>query len=157
MKATKALLGGLAGASLLTLVHETTRQFVPEAPRMDLLGEQALSRMLAKAHQPVPKEDTLYALTMAGDVVSNALYYSLAGIGDAKTAPLKGTLLGLAAGIGAITLPGPLGLSEAPSKRTTETAIMTIALYTLGGLAAGIAMRLLGRKKRLAPREELVM
>lgn len=157
MKTTNALLGGLAGATLLTLVHETTRQLVPTAPRMDLLGEQALSKLLTKAGQPVPEDDALYAITMAGDVVSNALYYSVAGFGDPKTAPLKGTLLGLAAGIGAIALPGPLGLSEAPSKRTTETVIMTVALYTLGGLAAGVAMRLLNRRKRLAPVEELVM
>ena len=157
MKATNALLGGLAGASLLTLIHETTRQLVPNAPRMDLLGEQALSKMLTRADQPVPEEDTLYALTMAGDIVSNALYYSMAGIGDAKTAPLKGTLLGLAAGIGAITLPRPLGLSEAPSKRTTETAVMTVALYTLGGIAAGYAMQWLNLRKRLAPKESLVL
>ena len=55
-----------------------------------------------------------------------------------------GALLGLTAGVGALVLPGPLGLGEAPAKRTGGTAAMTLAWYTLGGLAAGLAYQLLG-------------
>lgn len=36
-----ALAGGAAGAAALTLLHETARQTVPDAPRMDVLGERA--------------------------------------------------------------------------------------------------------------------
>ena len=38
MKATTALAGGLAGAATITLIHESIKRVVPEAPRMDRLG-----------------------------------------------------------------------------------------------------------------------
>ena len=49
MKTIAALGGGLAGAAAVTLLHETVRRIVPEAPRMDLLGKQALSKGLNAA------------------------------------------------------------------------------------------------------------
>ncbi len=44
--------------------------------------------------------------------------------------------LGLAAGAGALVLPKPLGLGEAPKSRRPATRIMTVAWYLIGGLAA---------------------
>jgi hypothetical protein len=44
-------------------------------------------------------------------------------------------------------LPGPLGLGEAPSNRTPQTQLMTVAWYTAGGLVAGVVARAL-RKRR---------
>ncbi|MCW3073684.1 MAG: hypothetical protein JWP69_753 [Flaviaesturariibacter sp.] len=158
MKTTDALLGGLAGATVLTLVHEVTRKLIPDAPRMDLLGMQAISKLLKNTGQDVPKEDALFGIAMAGDVASNALYYSIAGISSHKNVVYKSIALGFTAGIGAITLPKTLGLSEAPSKRTTTTVILTVALYTFGGLAAGITMKLLQKKKQKpVPEARLVL
>lgn len=137
MKLTSAIGGGIAGAIALTAIHETARRLAKNAPRMDLLGMEAMEETLESADAPIPPEDDLFKLTMAGDIISNSLYYSLAGFGHNNLSVIRGALLGLAAGIGAVYLPKPLGLNEAPSNRTLQTKLMTIAWYTIGGVAAG--------------------
>ena len=130
----------MAGACALTLVHEVTRKKDPDAPRMDLLGMAALTRLIRKSGGTPPPEDRLFTLTMAGDVAGNALYYSLAGAGNKKGVWMRGLLLGLAAGAGAVYLPAPLGLPASPSNRTLKTRLLTLALYTAGGLIAAASM-----------------
>lgn len=144
---TEALTAGTAGAVALTLLHESARQVVDEAPRMDLLGMRAIASGLETAGAEVPSERPLRGLALAGDLVSNAAYYALVGTGRPEGAMTRGALLGLAAGVGAVVLPGPLGLGTAPSRRTPQTAIMTVAWYTFGGLVAGVVYRELGRKR----------
>jgi hypothetical protein len=131
----KAMAGGLAGACVLTLVHETLRQVVPNAPRMDVLGMRSISKIMEKVGEEPPKdEEQLHTWSLVGDVISNSLYYSLVGSG--KGAWWRGALLGSAAGAGAVLLPGPLGLGEEPSNKTTKTQAMTVGYYLLGGLVA---------------------
>ncbi len=139
MRVFKALGSGLVGASVLTLVHETARHYLPEAPRMDVLGMRAITRVMRDARLEPPEQDTLHTVTLAGDIVSNALYYSLLGLGSRQGVWRRGILLGLTAGIGALVLPGPLGLRTAPSNRTNATRAMTVAWYTAGALAAAAA------------------
>lgn len=140
MRTTDVLLSGLAGASLLTATHETLKRSVPAAPRMDLLGMQALRRLLAGVHAPQPDPGRLFLYTMAGDLLANALYYSLGGVNN-RNVVVRTAVLGLAAGLGAVLLPGPMGLDPKPSRRTTGTALLTVALYTIGGLATGLALK----------------
>lgn len=143
MSFLRALGSGLVGAVALNLLHETARQFIADAPRVDVLGKRAIAAAYdATGHEP-PPDDELYALAMAGDIVSNSLYYSLVGMGDRRNALLCGALLGFGAGVGAVALPGKLGLGSAPSARTPATQAMTIAWYTVGGLAAAAAYRML--------------
>ncbi|MHC2990067.1 hypothetical protein OB13_00090 [Pontibacter sp. HJ8] len=134
MEAIKSLAGGLAGAIALTVTHETLRRFVSEAPRMDVLGMRAISKIMRKAGKEPPADGDLRTWAMVGDVVSNSLYYSLAGTG--KNAWLRGGLLGAGAGAGAVLLPGPLGLGSDPSNRSDSTRAMTVGIYLLGGLVA---------------------
>ena len=51
MKVLEALAGGLAGACVLTIAHESLRRVVPEAPRMDILGMRAIAKLMEKAGQ----------------------------------------------------------------------------------------------------------
>jgi hypothetical protein len=145
MKLLQALASGLAGACALTLLHESVRRVSPDAPRMDVLGMRAIAKSLRKADQQPPTGDRLFYASIAGDLVSNTLYYSFTGTGSGVWG--RGAMLGLVAGIGAVALPGPLGLGEAPSNRTTRTQVMTVALYLAGGLAAAGASRLLAGKR----------
>jgi hypothetical protein len=145
MRLLSAIGGGVAGATVLTLLHETIRKLIPEAPRMDQLGMEAISKTLQSTEIDVPEEDTLFEITMAGDMISNSLYYSLAAIGDEKKGMIRGALLGLAAGFGAVYLPKPLGLNPEPSNRTAGTRLMTVGLYLAGGLAASATGLLLER------------
>lgn len=151
MKLSTSIASGVAGATAVTLIHETVKRIDPKAPRMDLLGMNALSKVLKSVGKNPPKGDKLYAWTLVGDVVSNSLYYSLAGVGKKKGALLRGGLLGLAAGLGAVLLPRPLGLNESHSTRSTQTSIMTVALYVVGGLATAAILRALNKEEEESP------
>ena len=137
MKLTNALLSGAAGAVFLTVVHESVRQFAPTAPRVDILGRRLIKRAFHQTGNPAPTGDAQYALAMTGDLLSNTLYYSLVGLGDAQTANVRGRLLGVGAGLAALTLPKQLNLPEEPVSRHLSTKLMTIAWYALGGMVAG--------------------
>ena len=137
----KALGSGLVGACALTLIHETARRYIDDAPRMDVVGMRALSRGLraVDVEPPVPLHET----ALVGELVSNSLFYGLVGVGDPEDGLRNGALLGLAAGLGAVYLPEPLGLGRQPARNSTETNLLTVAWYLLGGLAAGAAYQAL--------------
>lgn len=142
---TQSLGSGLAGAIALNILHETVRQLVPEAPRADILGMRSITKGFRKAGEQPPTGNTLYGLAMLGDLTSNALYYSLVGVSPRQPL-LAGAVLGALAGIGAVTLPGPMGLGEAPTKRTEATIAMTIGWYLFGGLVAGAVYRAVSQR-----------
>jgi hypothetical protein len=135
----RALGGGTAGALALTGLHEIVRRTAPHAPRMDVIGMRALSRVIRAAGGRPARGDRLFRQTLLGDLAGNALYYSLAG-----RSARRGLLLGAAAGLGAALLPPVLGLGRSPGARWPSTPLMTLALYTAGGLVAGVAGRALG-------------
>ncbi|QHW00941.1 hypothetical protein [Spirosoma endbachense] len=137
---SKSLGSGFAGAVALNVLHETIRQFVPNAPRADILGMRSLAKVIQAIGEQPPKENKLYGMAILGDVISNSLYYSLVGI-NKKQSLLTGAALGTLAGVGAVTLPGPIGLGEKPTNRTTATAMMTIGWYLFGGLVAGAVFK----------------
>jgi hypothetical protein len=140
----RSLASGLVGAALITALHELMRRTVPHAPRMDLLGRQAIEEIFHSVGQRVPDEETLQQIALGADLVSNTAYYSLVGAGHPGRTITRGAFLGAAAGIGGVLLPGPLGLDPGASVRTPQTAIMTVGLYLVGGLAAALAYRLFG-------------
>ena len=137
----------------MTLIHESIRQVIPQAPRMDRLGMQAISKGLKKAGKHVPREEALFTVAMAGDIISNALYYSAAGLGSEKNLWVRSTLLGLAAGIGAVVLPEPLGLNKQYSNKTLTTKVLTVGLYVAGSLVTTAVIKLLNRKKKESHQE----
>lgn len=142
----KSMAGSLAGSVILTIVHETLRKYVSDAPRMDVLGMRSISKLMEKVDQEPPQDkEQLHNWAMAGDIVSNTLYFSLAGTG--KNALWRGVALGAAAGAGALLLPGPLGLGEEPSNKTTKTQVMTVSYYLLGGLIAAAVGYALGNSE----------
>ena len=153
MKIGAALGGGLAGALSLTLLHEAVRRVLPSAPRLDVLGMRALAKSLSALEQPVPDRNRLHNMALVGDLLSNTVYYSLVGTGEGAHARRRGVLLGLAAGIGAVVLPGPLGLGRGPSQRTIASHMMTIGWYLAGGLVAGMVAESLSEPRRLQPPE----
>lgn len=134
MKKVIALIGGLTGAATVTLLHQALKTIAPNvAPRMDLMGMEAMKKIRTRVHLPVLSEKELYKQTYVGDIIANTLYYSLAG---GNAADLKGTLLGVAAGIGAVQLPEKLHLDPANSSRTKTTEYLTMGIYIAGGLMA---------------------
>ena len=134
MKLLKSLLAGFAGAAALNILHESVRRLDPDAPRIDLLGEQALSKSINRLNLEVPGGNNLYQATLAGDIISNSLYYSAIGVGEGKNIYLKGALAGITAGLGAISIPDKVGLDDTPVNKTDKTKILTVAWYVIGGL-----------------------
>lgn len=140
-----AVAAGAAGAVTVTLLNEGIRQVLPHAPRMEVIGERALSRTLRAAGAQPPRGRDLYRATLAADLLSNALYYGLVAVGQPGGHWRRGAALGLAAGLGAVVLPEPLGLGRQPGARSPRTPALTATWYLAGGLAAAAAAGALTR------------
>ena len=143
----KSTIGGLAGACTLTLLNESVKNLDKDAPLMDLLGMNAVARLMKGNDILAQTAGTLFPVALAGDLVTNSLYFSMADAGNKKDTLIRGTLLGLAAGLGTLVLPKTLGLNEEPTTRTTKTKILTVTWYLIGGLVAATAINLMQKKK----------
>lgn len=143
--------GGLAGACALTVLNETVKKIDKDAPRLDLLGMNAVAKMVKGAglKNYLLGYDKLVPVSLAGDLISNTLYFGMAGAGSKNKTLLKGTLLGLGAGIGAVALAKPLGLDEQLSNKPVKTKALTIAWYIVGGLVAAGVINLLSKKQSI--------
>lgn len=149
MNVESALEGGITGATTLTILHEIVRKLDPDAPRMDELGMQGIAKVMKKVNLDVPDKDQLYLMSIALDLLSNGLFYTLAGAGNKDNVYLRGAVLGLTAGVGAVTLPSVVGLDNAASDRTPKTKFLTIAYYLIGGIvASAVTKRLQERKQK---------
>jgi hypothetical protein len=141
----RALLAGAVGAVAVTLANEVGKRRIDDAPRLDLLGTRAVSKLAGKrAARFVPgKRKQLARTALAGDLVSNALYYALVSPGRSARPVSRGLWMGVLAGVGAVVLGPKLGLGHRPSDATVETAALTVAWYAIGGVAAGFTARAL--------------
>lgn len=143
-----SFVSGVAGAVALTAVHQAARAVTDNAPRMDVLGMRALVRGADAAGIEAPRTHAgLYRTTLAGDLICNSAYYSLA------TTYTRGTVMGLLAGIGAVVLPERIGLGRPPKSELLSNQVMTVAWYVLGGLAAAATARYLSQRRVEATRE----
>jgi hypothetical protein len=145
-KTLAGLAGGLAGAITLTLLAELLRKNFSGAPRLDKLGEEALDKTVSEISGKHMTADRQYSTSMAADLISNTLYYSATAFKPAS-AVLTGAILGATAGAGAVKLPGRLGLNEDNTAGSPNKKLLTVALYTIGGLIAGLVTRRLTTPK----------
>lgn len=136
-----ALGPGFVGATSLTLIHEGARRVLEHPPRMDVLGKRALKKGVRWFGGRPSHGRRLHRQSLMGDVLSNTLFYSLVALGRPKRPFLRGAVLGLLAGVGAVMLPPYLGLGRGPARARASTSLLTVAWYTLGGLAAARATR----------------
>lgn len=136
-----ALLAGLVGAVTVTVLNEGVRRRLPHAPRLEVIGERALAGTLDAAGVTPPRGRALYRWTLLGDLVANTAYYALVGAGSPGGVWGRGGALGLAAGLGAVVLPRPLGLGRQPGERAPLTPVLTAGWYLAGGLAAAATFR----------------
>jgi hypothetical protein len=152
MKASSTI-GGLAGAVALTLLNQTVKKLTPDAPRLDLLGENAVAKLM-KGSGGIPQVLQKF-FPLAGDLLSNSLFYGMAKGSNSSNTLVRGALLGLSAGVGAVVLPKQLGLPEKPTNRTTETKLMTIGWYVIGGLVASLVINALDKGPKIPEDKEV--
>ena len=143
-----SMVSGIAGAVALTAVHQAAKMVSGSAPQMDVLGMRAIAQATGTSGMADESADVdsarnrgLYKYALAGDMLANSAYYSMA------TTWTRGAVLGLAAGIGALVLPRRIGLGDPPHSELLSNQIMTVAWYTLGGLAAAWTAQCLARKR----------
>ncbi len=139
----RALGPGLVGALSVTLVHEGARRVLEHPPRMDVLGKRSLKKGARWFGLRPSRGKRLHRQALAGDILSNSLYYSLVALGRPRRPYLRGALLGGLAGLGAGLLPPVLGLGRGPSQARRSTALLTMGWYLFGGLCAARATRAL--------------
>jgi hypothetical protein len=150
MKLANAIEGGITGATTLTLLQEAITKIDPAKPGMKFLQKPGIIKKLRKKSKNGEDQTKLY-IDLAGELLSSAAYYGLTAIGKKKNAVLRGGLLGVAAGLGSILF------NHAEKDEFTDNGenewkqqAITVALYTAGGVLAGMATKNLtkGRKKK---------
>lgn len=143
----KNIVSGLVGAIMLNVVHQLGKKVDKDAPRIDQIGEEAVSKSIRTVGYHPPRGNKLFLATLAGDLIANSIYYSLIGKGKRENLLLRGIIYGAVAGIGALTLTKPMGLDDQPVNRTTKTKALTIGLYILGGVITVFAHRLINGRR----------
>jgi hypothetical protein len=138
VKRTLDLGSGLVGAASVTLLNYLGKRYLPRAPRLDIIGLRLMMAAFNKAGIEPPRAFPLKIIALIGDLISNSIFYGLVGLGKPRTAWLRGGALGLAIGIGAVALPGTLGMGNDTTARTPMSKAGTIAWYVLGGLLAAL-------------------
>jgi hypothetical protein len=140
MPASK-MLSGLVGAAAVTGLNYLGQRIMPQAPRLDALGRNAVRKASQAVAGTQPDESTVHATALGGDLVSNSMIYSLAGVGRAKRPEVRGLLAGLAMGAAVVVLAPMLGLGRRTTGVGGKGKAMAVGQYALGGLAAGLAHR----------------
>lgn len=148
MRIFRMVLSGFAGALAVTAAHQAVKKFVPDAPRMDVLGLRSVEELCLKFGWEPPQGATLFRSPLVADLISNSIYYSPIGASRGATAVGKGISMGIAAGLGAGKIPQLLGLSKPSGDRSTTSVAMTVGLYVLGGLVAASVASFLSPRDR---------
>jgi hypothetical protein len=160
MKLANAIEGGLTGAGTLSLLQEALHKIDHSSPRPLLHQSGLLKKLKKNTGKPGMKSTKLY-IQLASELVSNAALFGLSGLGKKRNAVLRGALLGAAAGVGSAFLqkekkeekPGDLSangegvITARPVVSDVTKKAMTVALYTAGGLLAGMAIKNFSGKK----------
>ena len=144
----KSLISGLLGAAAVTVLNGVVRRFYSKAPHLEKLGMEAAEKALDAAGLNKPSKRELYWGTMAVDIVSNALYYSIISLASKHKQGrwMLGAGIGLAAGLSAVMLPEPLELDASTTNKSGKTKALTVAWYLGGALLTTGIVSLLSRK-----------
>lgn len=139
------LTSGFIGAAALNLTHETGRKLIANAPHVDLLAMRALGIYVLKPLNQEISLPRLRRITMIGDLISNSLYYAItlkaSKNQEARSVWKRAWTSGLIAGSIVAFAPPFTRLGPQPSRNRPLTALLTIAWYTIGSLAAASAYR----------------
>jgi hypothetical protein len=138
----RTLISGFIGAVTLTLVHQSFKLFYKDSPKVDLLGVRIIKDAFKKTGFKAPKSNTLYNLSLAGDILFNSLYYSFTA---GKNSLAKGISLGSAAGLGVISIPQLFNYGKDLNAKNFKQKALALVVYLSGGLASSLSYKLLSK------------
>ncbi len=164
MNIATAIEGGLTGATTLSLLQEALHKINTGTPR-PLLHKSGLIKQLKKNEGKNNSKTTELYIKLAGELLANAAFFGLSGLGKKKNAVLRGVLLGAAAGLGSAFLTGDDKEEKGKEVNSLKDMnghinrhqgerddmkkkILTVGLYTAGGLLAGMAIKKLDNNKK---------
>lgn len=143
----KRIVAGLGGAIALNVLHQFVKNNYQNVPDFNEVEEEAIDKSLEKINLQVKDHNKLYNATVAGDIVTNALYYTFT--------PFKmNSIIGALGGLGAMVLPKKLGLDNTPIAGTDKKKMITMGYYIFGALVAGGIYRALTSRERKEEWEE---
>lgn len=148
MSFIKSIIAGFAGAAALNILHETMRKLDSDAPRLDLMGEEAVKKSAEAMNVEAPSGDKLYGVALAGDVLTNASYFAAIGMGSKKFMLVRAIGAGVSAGIAAVKAPKPMGLNEEHVANSEKREAMTIAYYVFGALVTAAVLEMMDKKEK---------
>jgi hypothetical protein len=129
---------GLVGAASVAALNYVAGRFLPGAPRLDVLGLQLATTAFKKLGIQPPSGLPASAIALIGSLASNSMFYGLVGLGAPRTAWIRGGALGLAMGLGVLTLPPAFGIGKREVSRTPTAKAGTLIWYVLGGILAAL-------------------
>ncbi len=132
----RTLASGFVGSAALTALHQVGKRVLPDAPRLDQLGERAVSQGLHLLGMHAPRGKKLFRSALLLDLLSNGLTYAVLSKGWKR-----GTLFGGALGLAAVFLPAKLGLGGRQRRLTSRGKWLTVGYYAFGGYVASLARR----------------
>lgn len=138
---SKNIIGGLAGAIMLTLLNESLKNISKNMPHIDLVGKEAVQNT-AKYFGLDIENNELLGTALVSDILSNTAYFSLIN-GEKNELWLKATSAGLLAGLGTINLPSKIGLNEEPVSKSTTTKALVVGYYLVGAWTTAAVIRLM--------------
>jgi len=149
MKLASAIEGGITGATTLSLLQEALHKIDTKSPR-PFFHKSGVVKQLKKSSGKPHKQHKLY-IALAGELLASIGYFGMAGLGKKKNAVLTGGLLGAAAGLGIAFFNEDddakrVNGAEIDAEDELQKKIITVALYTAGGLLAGTAIKRLDKK-----------
>jgi hypothetical protein len=147
MTIINALEGGLAGATTLSLLHKAIDKIDSKAQTRLLHKSDLLKKIKRQSNKKGSIPVKLY-IRLASELLASAGYFGLSALGKKKNAVLRGALLGAAAGFGVAFLNNQDNTQNQENRNKTRDQILTIALYTAGGLVAGAAIKRLNKRKK---------
>jgi hypothetical protein len=129
---------GLVGAASVAALNYVAGRFLPGAPRLDVLGLQLATTAFKKLGIQPPSGLPASAIALIGSLASNSMFYGPVGLGAPRTAWIRGGALGLAMGLGVLTLPPAFGIGKREVSRTPTAKAGTLIWYVLGGILAAL-------------------
>ena len=142
---SKNIIGGLAGAIVLTLLNESLKNVNSDMPRIDLVGKEVVQKTAEYFGLDIENSESLLSTALVSDIISNTAYYSLIN-GEKEELWLKAASAGLLAGLGAVNLPDKMGLNDEPVSKSLTTKALVIGYYLAGAFTTAAVIRLMEKR-----------